>query len=120
MKIDLPLDGTARATLRDASKILYGHMHVLEAILAIGQSEDELFYQAGLAEAVACNANQAGRVIEKLTALRVAEPVSKDAGQSRDYHRRLPSSLWETTAVHAAEILQRPAPSTVANLADRR
>jgi hypothetical protein len=120
MKIDLPLDRTARETLRQASKTLYGHMHVMECILVIGQAEGELFYQAGLAEAVACNANQAGRVIDKLTSLGVAERVPRDPGQSRDYHRRLPSVLWETTALQAMELLHRPAGSAVAKLADHR
>ena len=120
MKIAVPLDGTSRTTLRRASKILYGHMHVMEAILVIGQADDDLFYQAGLADAVACNPNQAGRVIDKLTALGFAERVPGDPGQSRDYHRRLPSELWDTTAIMAAEIIRRPAGGAVANLAERR
>jgi hypothetical protein len=119
MKVDLPLDGTARETLHEASRVLCGNMHVLEAILAIGQAENERFYQAGLADAIDCKANQAGTVIDKLLALRVVEPVPREPGQARDYHRRVPSQLWESLATYAAELLATPA-QELPNLADRR
>lgn len=120
MKIDLPLDGTDRQTLRRASKLLYGHMHVMEAILVIGHADDDRFYQAGLAEAVACNANQAGAVMAKLAALGVVERIATEPGQQRGYYRRLPSVVWETTTEHADEILHPPASAAVAQLAERR
>lgn len=121
MNIELPLDGTDRETLQAASKSLYGNMHVMEAILVIGQARDARFYQGGVAEAIGCKSNQANTVLGRLKALGVIEPEERgDPGQSRDYYRRLPSVLWEATAQHADEILRRPDSGAVANLADRR
>ncbi|MET0603634.1 MAG: hypothetical protein ABW167_16745 [Baekduia sp.] len=119
MNIDLPLDGRERTVLREASRTLYGNMHVMETLLVIGRSDRDLFYQAGLANDLGCKANQAGAVIEKLLQLGVAERVPREEGQARGYCRRLPSALWSSVIPFAIEVLQQRT-ADVAKLADHR
>jgi len=56
MNLRLPLDGTARAAVRPASKAVFGSKYGLEIILAIAQNER--VYQTQVGDLSGCQKNR--------------------------------------------------------------
>jgi hypothetical protein len=106
MKIDLPLDGTARSRVAEVSKGLYGSKYFFEAILLIAQVDR--FYATQIADTVGCKVNYATKVIDRLQESQLIERLSTEDGQLRHYYRRLPYPLWDFAVDWAHELLQPP------------
>jgi hypothetical protein len=115
-KLDPPLDGTARARLAVVSKGLFASKYVFEAMLVI--AEKDQFYATQIADAVNCQVNYAGKVIDRLAEAGLVEPVERDEGQIRHYYRRVPSPWWEFIVTWAPLLVEPPA-SSVAHLPTR-
>lgn len=106
MKIELPLDGTARERLRGVSKGVFQNKYEFEVVLVIAQRDR--FYPSEVAGLAGCAPNQAGQIIDRLAAADLVEPLEKEPGQARNYFRRRPSSFWDLAFVWAEELLQQP------------
>jgi hypothetical protein len=106
MKIDLPLDRTARERVAEASKGLYGSRFFFEAILLIAQVDR--FYPTQIADTVGCKVNYATKIIERLHESHLVERLKAEDGQLRHYYRRRPSPLWDFSVDWAHHLLQAP------------
>jgi hypothetical protein len=105
MKIDLPLDRTARAIIQPVSKALFQSIYAIEIMLAIAQTDR--FYQAQLAEIAGAQPNYAQQMMRRLESAGVIEPMASEPGQVRHYYRRLPSPLWGFCADLTLDLLSR-------------
>src|SRR5437870_3431187 len=106
MKIDLPLDGTARRLIRPVSKAVFNGTFVFEAVLAIAQTDR--FYAGQLVELTGCEGSYASSLIRKFKKAGLVEAVSQEPGQARKYFRRRESPLWPLVLEWGSAILASP------------
>jgi hypothetical protein len=106
MKIELPLDGTARNRLRPASRAVFQSKYAFEGMLLIAQ--EDRFYPSQVAEMTGCEPNFAGTFIKRLATAGLVEPLDHQPGQNRKYYRRLPSPIWDFCLRWARELLSEP------------
>jgi hypothetical protein len=116
MKINLPLDGTARHRVRPTSRALFGSEYALEVLLVMAQYDQ--FYGGGLATLTGCEASYASGLLRRFSDVDLIEALRADPGQVRKYFRTLPSPIWTAAVALAAALLEQPE-ADVARLTSR-
>lgn len=94
-RLQLPLTEDQRMLVRPTARAVFQSMYALEFLSEIAQ--EARFYQAQLAKAAGCNANHAGKFMQRLAAGGLIERAGEpEPGQQRKYYRRVESPVWES------------------------